>query len=72
MKQGIYDRKGELFAYLEGNRICDLDGVQIGVRRGQVIYNTDDDKMWTIEGDGLYLDSGDAVGYIGSSMMHDE
>jgi hypothetical protein len=71
MRRGIYDRHGEVFAYLEGDRVHNLEGEQVGYRRGQVIYSMSDEKIWTIEGDGLYADGG-AIGYIGSPLMRDE
>ncbi len=71
MKQGIYDREGVLLGYIEGDRVYDRDGVQTGYRRGAVIYAANGDKVWTVEGDGLYVD-GASVGYLGSPLMHDE
>ena len=71
MRQGIYDRNGEPFAYLEGDSVYDLDGAQIAYRRDQAIYSLDGEKMWTIEGDGLYA-QGQNIGYLGSPTAHDE
>jgi hypothetical protein len=70
MKQGIYDRDGEVFAYVEGSQVYNLEGVPIGYRRGQVIYSRDDEKLWTVEGDGLYV-GGESIGYLGSPMRYD-
>jgi hypothetical protein len=70
VKQGIYDRDGEVFAYVEGSQVYNLEGVPIGYRRGQVIYSRDDEKLWTVEGDGLYA-GGESVGYLGSPMRYD-
>jgi hypothetical protein len=70
MKRGIYDRNGELFAYLDGDRVYDLDGAQIGYRRGQAIYTMAGEPMWTLEGDGLYA-GGQNIGYLGNPLLHD-
>jgi hypothetical protein len=71
VKQGIYDRNGEVFAYLEGSQVYNLDGVQIGYRRDEAIYGNDGEKLWAIEGDGLYA-GGESIGYLGSPLVHDD
>ena len=71
MRQGIYDREGEVFAYLEGDRVYNLEGDQIGYRRGQAIYAMNGEKIWTLEGDGLYK-GGRTVGYLGAPLRRDD
>lgn len=63
--QGIYNKHGELFGYLAGNIVYDLDEVEIGYRRADVIYSKEGQKQWLIRKDGLYTVRGESVGYLG-------
>jgi hypothetical protein len=65
--QGLHDRKGELFAYLEGNVLYSLEGEATGRREGEYIVDMAGNRIWRVEGDGVYaLDNGEAVGYFSS------
>jgi hypothetical protein len=70
--RGLYDRSGEVFAYLDGTRVYDLDSRQIGELRGQVIYDLDDERHWLVDGDALLDLRGNVIGYLGESTPHDE
>ena len=56
--RGIYDRKGELFGYLVGTEIFDLDDTQKGYVRDGVIYAMNDERQFVIRGDALLLGQG--------------
>mgnify|MGYP005832663237 CR=1 FL=1 len=71
MRRGIFDRHGEVFAYLEGDRVYDLEGAQIGYRREQAIYSLSGELLWRIEGDGVYA-GGENIGYLGSPFKYDD
>ena len=65
--RGLYDRKGELFAYLEGNLLHNLDGDATGRLKGKFIVDMAGKSIWRVFGDGVYkLDTMEAVGYFGS------
>jgi hypothetical protein len=66
--RGLYDRKGELFAYLEGNVLYTLEGEVTGRLEGKYIVDTAGNRMWRVYGNGVYsLDEMEAIGYFGSS-----
>jgi hypothetical protein len=65
--QGLVDRKGELFAYLEGNVLYTLEGDATGRLEGTYIVDMAGSRVWRVEGDGIHaLDSGEVVGYLSS------
>jgi hypothetical protein len=65
--QGIYDRKGELFAYLEGDRLYTLEGELSGRVEGDFIRDLGGKAIWRIIGDGIFTaDAVDDIGYIGA------
>lgn len=65
--RGLHDRKGELFAYLEGDVLYTLDGEATGRIEGSYIVDMAGNRIWQIEGDALFApESGEAVGYFGS------
>ncbi len=66
--RGIYDRQGELFAYLVGTVVYDLDDTQKGYVQEGCVYAMNDEKLWLIRGDGLYTLKGEAVGYLGANF----
>jgi len=66
--RGFYDRKGELFGYIEGNTVYTLDGDVTGRIVGDLIVDTAGNSIWRIESDGVYaMDSTEAIGYFGES-----
>ena len=70
--QGIYDTKGELFGYVDGNRVYTLNDQLTGEirldkkRRG--VYSLSGEKIWNLSGDGLYTLDWEPVGYLGSPV----
>ncbi len=70
--RGISNRDGEVFGYLEGNRIYDLQGQQTGVVQGQVVYDLDGGRQWLLDGDALLDLKGNVVGYIGAPVSDGE
>ena len=69
--RGIYDKKGELFGYLVGTLIYDLDDTQKGFIRDGVIYAMNNEEQWILRGDGLFSPRGESVGYIGESFAEE-
>jgi hypothetical protein len=66
--RGLLDRKGELFAYLEGNILFTLDGEATGRLEGEFIIDMVGNRIWRVEGDGVYaIESGEAIGYFSES-----
>ena len=67
--RGLYDRKGELFAYLEGSVLYTLEGEATGRLVGSFIVDMTGNRIWQVDGDGVYtLDFGEAVGYFGATI----
>jgi hypothetical protein len=65
--QGLYDRKGELFAYLEGGVLFTLEGEVTGRLEGNYIVDTAGTRLWRVYSSGVYtLDEMEAIGYFGS------
>lgn len=66
--RGIYDKNGELFGYLVGKALYDLDDNQQGVLREGKVIDMNGKEMWVVKGDGLYTPKGDSVGYLGAKF----
>lgn len=65
--RGLLDRKGELFAYLEGGTLYTLDGEVTGRLEGGYIVDTAGNQVWRVHKDGIYsLDGERAIGYFSS------
>ena len=65
--RGLMDRKGELFAYLQGDSLFSLDGELTGRLEGQFIVDTGGNRVWRVYHDGVYsLDGSEAIGYFSS------
>ena len=69
--RGMYDRKGELFGYLVGTEIFDLDDTQKGYVRDGVIYAMNDERQFVIRGDALFSARDENIGYIGEGFRED-
>jgi hypothetical protein len=70
--RGLMDRKGELFAYLQGDSLFSLDGELTGRLEGQFIVDTGGNRVWQVFNDGVYtLDGSEAVGYFSSQSPED-
>jgi hypothetical protein len=67
-RRGVYDYKGELFAYLEGNTLFTVDGEMTGRLEGGYIVDTAGNQVWRVHDSGLYsLDEWINIGYLGGS-----
>jgi hypothetical protein len=63
--RGLVDKKGELFAYLEGTTLYTLDGEATGRLKGDFIVDMAGNRVWRVMGDGVYtLKDSEAVGYF--------
>ena len=63
--RGLVDRKGEIFAYLEGNTLYTLDGEATGRLDGEFIVDMAGNRVWRLYGDGVYTMSGEEpVGFF--------
>lgn len=67
--RGIYGRKGEQFAYLQGDKLFTLEGEHTGYLRKKFIVDLKDNSIWEVVGDAIYsLDGNETIGYIGSEV----
>ena len=65
--RGIYGRKGEQFAYLEGDMLFTLEDEHTGYIRQEFIVDMQESPVWRIVGDAIYsLDGNETIGFIGS------
>ncbi len=66
--RGLYDPKGELFAYLEGGILYTLEDEITGRLEGNYIVDKAGNPVWRVYDDGVYsLDESEPIGYFGSS-----
>ncbi|MEW5987992.1 MAG: hypothetical protein AB1791_15270 [Chloroflexota bacterium] len=67
--RGLIDRKGEIFAYLQGTVLYTLDGQPTGRLEGDYVVDTAGTRVWRIIGDGVYtVDGLEAIGYLGEPV----
>jgi hypothetical protein len=67
-RRGVYDRKGELFAYLDGNNLLTLEGEVTGRLEGDHVVDMAGNRIWRVFDSGLYpLDEWVTIGYFGES-----
>ena len=65
--RGLIDRKGEQFAYLQGDTLFTLDGEPTGHLRGDFIEDLVGNRIWRMVGDGVYsLDGSETIGFFGT------
>lgn len=70
--RGIYDRKGELFAYLDGNHLLTLEGEVTGRLEGDHFVDMAGNRIWRVFDNGIYpMDEWVTIGYIGESASED-
>ena len=69
--RGIYDKNGELFGYLDGSEVYDLNDTRTGFFRDGAIYAENGEIQWIVRGDGLYDLKGESVGYLGENFRED-
>lgn len=65
--QGVYDYRGECFAYIQGNKLYDLAGKHSGYVHEKTVTALDGSLVWHRDRDGLYDLHWQSIGYIGSS-----
>ena len=64
--RGLIDRKGEQFAYIDGNVLYTMDNEPTGRIEGNFIVDIAGNRMWRLVGDGVYsLDGMETIGFIG-------
>lgn len=65
--RGLIDRKGEQFAYLQGDTLFTLDGEPTGRLRDGFIEDMAGNPIWRVVGDAVYtLDSSETIGFFSS------
>lgn len=70
--RGLIDRKGEQFAYLQGNVLYTLEGEATGRIEDHFVVDTAGNRMWRIQGDAVYsLDGNETIGYFSSPAPAD-
>ncbi|MCI0394578.1 MAG: hypothetical protein L0332_13760 [Chloroflexi bacterium] len=71
-RRGLYDRKGELFAYLVGDTLYTLEDEVTGRLEGDFVVDTAGNRVWRVYGDGVYsLEGFEPIGYFGSRAPED-
>jgi hypothetical protein len=70
--RGIVDRKGEQFAFVQGNMLYTLDGEPSGHIQGEFVVDLAGQRIWRIVGDAIYsLDGNETIGYLGGERPSD-
>lgn len=65
--RGLVDKKGELFAYVQGDQVFTLEYELTGRIQGDFIVDLADNPVWRLFGDGVYtLDGMEPVGFLSS------
>lgn len=65
--RGLIDRKGEQFAFLQGNTLFTLDGEPTGYLRGSYVEDLAGTRIWQVVGDAVYsLDGSETIGFFGA------
>ncbi|MFP4322046.1 MAG: 4-fold beta flower protein [Anaerolineales bacterium] len=72
MKRGVYDYRGEVFAYADGEYLYDLDGKHTGYISRTAVYDLRRERIWHRDRDGLYDLHWQSIGYIGSTDHDDQ
>lgn len=73
MRRGIVDKKGEQFAYIEGDVVYTAEGQRSGRLGKDYIFDIADNKVWRVVGDGIYtLDGNQSIGFIMSASSRTE
>lgn len=63
--RGLIDRKGEQFAYLQGDTLFTLGGEPTGRLRDGFIEDMAGSPIWRVVGDAVYtLDSSETIGFF--------
>lgn len=70
-RRGIYNRDGELIAYLDGTRVYNLNDEWIGEQRGRSVIDRAGERRWLMDGDAVLDLRGNVLGYVGASARDD-
>lgn len=65
---GLYDYRGECFAYTDGKGIYDLEGKLSGYLSDTSVTALDGSFVWHRYKDGLYNQHWENIGYLGSNF----
>jgi hypothetical protein len=72
MTRGLITPKGELFAYLHGDRLFTLDDEHTGYLRDNAIVDLAGSPIWRLRGDAVFnLDYSETIGYLSTPKGHD-
>lgn len=69
--RGIYNKQGELFGYMIGTDIYDMEDTRTGSLRNGIIYSREGREQWVVRGDGLYTPKGESIGYLGERFQEE-
>lgn len=70
--RGVIDRKGEQFAYIEGDVLYTLDGDPSGHLREGYIVDLAGNRKWRLVGDAICtLDGSETIGYMSDPRPSD-
>ena len=65
--RGVYDKKGEQFAYVIGNVLYTLEDQPTGTLQGEFILDLAGKKRWRLVGDAIFtLNESESIGFIGA------
>lgn len=71
--RGLFDRKGEQFAYVAGNMLYTLEGEPTGRIEGQYVLDLAGNRVWRIVGDAVYKLKGDeSIGFFSGERPESE
>ncbi|NJL95047.1 MAG: hypothetical protein HC915_15680 [Anaerolineae bacterium] len=68
----MYDYRGEVFGYLQGGKLYDLEGQLAGTVTERGVFALDGTLIWHRDRDGLYDQHWVSIGYIGSESKADD
>lgn len=72
MLRALIDRKGEPFAYLQGQTLYTLAGEATGRLKDGFIVDMAGNRRWRVVGDGVYnLNGSETVGFFGEPIADD-
>lgn len=65
LTRGLITPKGELFAYLRGDKLYTLDDEHTGYLEGDKIVDLAHQTVWRLRGDAIFnLDFSETIGYL--------
>lgn len=70
--RGLVDKRGEVFAILEGDQLYTLDHELAGRVQGDFVVDLSGNPVWRLFGDGVYsLDGTEPIGYFSGESPED-